>query len=114
MQIGSPTFADDVVAQAHVLLKAGASGIFNCVGSGNAASRLDYVKSVLDAGCSSTRVVPVTFTRRAPVSPNESALNARLHHLGLDSMPSWRASLAKFVTSLMSADTPVIQDPKGS
>ena len=106
LQFGCPTFTDDIVSQAHVLLNSGALGIFNCVGNGTVASRLDYVKEILTASGSRTCVVPVSFARRAPVSPNESALNARLHCLGLDNMPPWRASLATFVASLVSGGFP--------
>jgi dTDP-4-dehydrorhamnose reductase len=99
-QIGCPTAADDVVTQALMLSRAGIGGVFNCVGGGPPASRLDYVAAILDAGGSATRAVPVVFPRRAPVSPNEAAVNTRLGELGLDQMTPWRVSLTTYVRSL--------------
>jgi dTDP-4-dehydrorhamnose reductase len=98
-QRGCPTSAADVVAQTLALLEAQAAGVFNCVGNGPAARRLDYVSAILAAADSDTRVVPVDFLRRARVSPNEMAVNARLRAMGLDHMPPWRQSLAGFVRS---------------
>jgi len=103
-QIGCPTCADDVVAQALALLSAQVAGVVNCVGGGAPASRMDYVAAILAAGGSDTQVSPAVFARRAPVSPNEAASNARLRRLDLDRMPPWRASLATYVGSLL-ADT---------
>lgn len=103
VQIGCPTYADDVVRQALVLLHAQVAGIVNCVGGGAPASRLDYVAAILAAGGSDTQVSPAVFARRAPVSPNEAASNARLRCLDLDRMPPWPASLAAYVGSLMNA-----------
>lgn len=96
-QVGNPTAAADVAAQALALARDGVSGVVNCVGGGDPASRLQYVAAILQAGGSATRVVPVTFARRAPVSPNEAAVNARVQYLGYPAMPDWTASLAKFV-----------------
>ena len=96
-QRGSPTSAADVVAQTLALLETPMAGVFNCVGNGPPARRIDYVAAILDAAGSRTRVVPQTFARRAPVSANEAAVNARLQVMGLDRMPPWRDSLARFV-----------------
>lgn len=97
-QLGSPTSAADVVTQAvHLLSRDGCQGVFNCVGNGPAGSRLDYVAAILSAAGSAARVEPATFPRRAPVSPNEAAINARLQQRGLDIMRPWRFSLKEFV-----------------
>jgi dTDP-4-dehydrorhamnose reductase len=104
VQRGCPTAAAEVVAQTLALLEAGASGVFNCVGSGTPARRIDYVAAILAAACSPTRVVPMEFVRRAPVSPNEAAVNARLQAIGLDRMPPWRDSLAAFVHAQQNAE----------
>jgi dTDP-4-dehydrorhamnose reductase len=97
VQRGCPTAAVDVVTQTLALLEARAGGVFNCVGGGTPARRIDYVAAILDAAGSEARVIPMQFRRRAPVSVNEAAANARLHAGGLDRMPEWRASLAAFV-----------------
>lgn len=100
-QIGSPTSARDVVAQvAHLLSRHEVQGVFNCVGGGLPASRLDYVAAILAAAGSGTRVEPAIFQRRATVSANEAAVNARLQVLEVERMPPWRLSLATFVTCL--------------
>jgi dTDP-4-dehydrorhamnose reductase len=99
-QTGCPTFAEDVVHQALAIVSGGNGGTVNCVGKGEPASRLQYVSAILEASGSDTRVVPVTFARLAPVSPNETATNMRLRKLNLDIMPPWRDSLASFVRSM--------------
>lgn len=100
-QRGNPTSAEDVAAQTLRLVQAGVSGVANCVGGGGAPSRLQYVAAILSAAGSPARVVPAVFARRAPVSANETALNARLAALGLDGMPPWRQSLVSFVRRLL-------------
>ena len=99
-QTGNPTAAAAVAAQAMTLVEAGASGVVNCVGGGAAASRLDYVAAILHAAGSPARAIPVEFARRAPVSPNEAAVNRRLATLGLDRMADWRTTLAAFVHTM--------------
>jgi dTDP-4-dehydrorhamnose reductase len=96
-QRGCPTSAADVVAQTLALLAADAGRVFNCVGGGQPARRIDYVAAILEAARSRTRVVPREFARRAPVSANEAAANTRLRAEGLDRMPDWRQSLSGFV-----------------
>jgi dTDP-4-dehydrorhamnose reductase len=97
VQRGCPTAAVDVVEQTLALLEEDESGVFNCVGGGTPALRIDYVAAILEAAASQTRVVPMEFARLAPVSVNEAAVNARLRTEGLDRMPAWRDSLAAFV-----------------
>ena len=72
-QTGTPTHVDDVVRQSIVLLEL--------------------------AGLP-TKLRPRAFRRRAPVSPNEAAVNSKLAMLGLDAMPAWDAALARYVTAL--------------
>lgn len=103
-QVGSPTSAADVVGQvAHLLSRRDLRGIFNCVSGGPPASRLDYIAAILAFAGLQTRVEPAVFQRRAAVSPNEAAINARLQVLGLDRMRPWRASLEEFVVSIIQA-----------
>jgi dTDP-4-dehydrorhamnose reductase len=101
-QWGNPTFAGDVVRQVQTLLAAGERGIFNCVAQG-AATRLDYVRAIVAAAglpCEVRAAPPGHFKRRAPVSPNETARNARLQMRGLDTMPDWRLALQDYVRGL--------------
>lgn len=107
-QIGSPTSAAGVVTQVmHLLQRGHCAGIFNCVGEGAPGSRLDYVAAILAAAGSGTRVEPATFQRRAAVSPNEAAVNARLQAAGLDVMRPWREALEGFVRDMAGSLPPV-------
>jgi dTDP-4-dehydrorhamnose reductase len=99
-QIGSPTSATDVVDQLfHLLSLTGERGIFNCVGGGPPASRLNYVAAILACAGLRTQVEPAIFQRRAAVSANEAAVNQRLQALGAERMRPWRVSLEDFVRS---------------
>ncbi len=101
-QTGTPTHVDDVVRQSLVLLERDAGGTMNCVAQG-AASRLEYVMRIVELAGLPTKLRPRAFRRRAPVSPNEAAVNAKLGMLGLDVMPAWDEALARYVASLMEA-----------
>ena len=107
-QYGNPTDADGVARLTLELVAAEIHGILNCVGEGGPASRLDYVAAILAAAGSATRVVPVRFARRAPVSPNESAVNARLTTLGLNTLPPWRDALATYVHALVAQQQQIV------
>jgi len=103
-QRGNPTFVGDVAKQAYHLLKLGQIGTFNCVAHGQ-ATRRDYVEAIVRGAGFSTCVDAAPenyFSRRAAVSPNEAAENARLMGAGIDVMPEWRDALAAFVENLPS------------
>lgn len=100
-QRGNPTFAGDVARQVLVMVDAGLRGTFNVVGGG-AASRYEYVAAIIAAARLPCEVhAGPAYKRRAPVSPNETALNYRLGLLGLDVMPAWTESLAPYVARLL-------------
>lgn len=100
VQRGCPTHVDDVVRQVLVALDHGMTGMCNVVAQG-AASRYDYVAAIIAAAGLPCKVSPGPgFARKAPVSPNETARNARLQAAGLDTMPDWRDSLATYVNAL--------------
>lgn len=99
-QYGSPTNVDDVVKQTMALIEARITGTFNCVASG-AVSRFDYVHHILKSAQLSPRLLPQRFQRKAPVSPNEAAINEKLDLLGLNRMPSWNVALSAYVASLL-------------
>ncbi len=99
VQCGCPTAAADVVAQTLALLEANATGVFNCVGGGPPARRIDYVAAILAAAGSPALVVPMEFAHHARLSVNEAAVNLRLRAKGFDPMPDWRESLAAFVSA---------------
>ena len=101
-QVGNPTYAGNVAAQAKTLVEGEYGGTFNCVDY-PAATRLDYVREILKSYGSAGRVEaaqPGTFQRVAPVSPNESAVNYKLQLLGIDRMEPWHQSLARYVGTL--------------
>jgi dTDP-4-dehydrorhamnose reductase len=102
-QIGSPTYVIDFVKQIKLLIEHDQYGIFNCVNSANNISRFDYVKKIVDLfdiKCD-VKVAPDTmYTRVAPVSKNESAINYKLDLLGLNIMANWEESLSKYIMQL--------------
>ena len=100
-QRGNPTWVDDVVRQALLLLDEGMLGTFNCVGRG-VASRFDYVSHIVSLSGLPCEVRPSAepFRRAAAVSPNEGADNFRLRLLGLDRMPDWRQGVDDYLASV--------------
>lgn len=101
-QVGNPTFVGDVVTQARGLVEAGVTGVFNCVARGK-ATRCEYVRAIVEVAglpCDVREAPDGHFRRRAPVSPNEAAINRNAGLLGLDIMPDWRTSLEKYVAAL--------------
>jgi dTDP-4-dehydrorhamnose reductase len=100
-QRGCPTFVDDLADQALRLLNAGICGLYNVVNHGS-ASRFEYVSKIVELANLPCKVVGtgVPFTRPAPVSPNEMAVNRRLRLLGLDRMTHWHDALARYMASM--------------
>ena len=106
-QIGNPTFTGDLVQQVLLLLDRGKTGIFNCVNGGVDISRFDYTSKIIQYSQLNIQVIPVNesyFKRRAAVSPNESAINARLIVEHINIMPSWDISLKRYIDLLKSSD----------
>jgi len=102
-QIGNPTFVRDFVKQIEVLIEARVYGIFNCVNSAVNISRFDYVKKIIelfDVNCSVEVAPKGMFSRVAPVSSNESAINYKLNLLGLNVMKDWDESLSIYIQEL--------------
>ena len=102
-QSGSPTDVEDVVRQVLLLLDAHITGTFNCVATG-AVSRFDYVRHILTSAGLSPALIPKRFSRRAPVSPNEAAVNDKLTLLGLNRMPAWDAAVTAYVEALLAEE----------
>jgi dTDP-4-dehydrorhamnose reductase len=102
-QIGNPTFTDDVVEQAILLLHNDIIGTFNCVNNGERATRKQYVEAIFQSAGFDILVHGVPgafFKRKVVVSNNESAINFKLSLLGLDAMPHWKDSLKLYTHSL--------------
>lgn len=100
-QRGCPTYIGDVADRLLLLMDKGYHGVFNVVNEGN-ASRLDYVRAILDSAGKSVIIEPTSsaaFNRLAKVSKNEMALNWRANELGLPAMPDWRTSLNEYIRS---------------
>lgn len=98
-QRGCPSYTDDVAVRLLMLLRDGYRGVFNVVNEGN-ASRLEYVRAILQSSGSNVNVEPAKaadFHRRAKVSANEMAINWRANELGLPAMPDWRVSLDLYI-----------------
>jgi dTDP-4-dehydrorhamnose reductase len=104
-QTGNPTNCNDVVKQAYLLINNNQTGIFNCVNRAVGVTRYDYVKEIIDQFGLDCRVELASsdmFKRLAPVSSNESAMNKKLGFIGLDIMPFWKVSLARYINELKS------------
>lgn len=102
-QRGCPTHVDDVVRQVLRVLDAGHAGTFNLTAHG-VASRFEYVSEIVKASGLPCEVIPgPAFSRLAPVSENESAINQRLQQEGLDNMTGWRESLHDYVHKMLAS-----------
>jgi len=102
-QKGNPTNCHDVVNQVTLLLKNSYYGTFNCVNDAVNVSRYDYVKEIIrlfELNCSVEVADHNMFNRAASVSINESATNKKLTMLGLNIMPCWQDSLARYIDEL--------------
>lgn len=102
-QIGNPTNVIDFVKQLSVLIEYQQYGIFNCVNNANNISRFDYVKKIVelfDVKCDVKVAPSEMYTRVAPVSNNESAINYKLDLLSLNIMGEWEESLRAYIHEL--------------
>lgn len=102
-QMGCPTYVKDVVQQSMRVVDADHTGVFNLTAHGY-ASRFEYVSEIIKASKLLCSVTPrQAFSRLAPVSGNEMALNQRLQQIGLDTMPDWRTPLNAYVQELITS-----------
>lgn len=102
-QKGVPTFIGDVAEQIMALIESGLTGTYNCVAHGS-ASRFEYVSRILQtagAKCAVEAGSKDMFKRKAPVSPNETAVNLRLSLLGADRMRDWKTALDAYVGEIL-------------
>ena len=101
-QNGSPTFVDDLVRQISVLVDNRYQGVFNCVNEGF-CSRYEYIKEIIKLLNIKCKVQPVDhsyFNRKANVSLNETAKNAKLDLYNLNVMGPWRDALKCYISSI--------------
>lgn len=99
-QRGCPTDVADVSRQVLEAVKAGVRGTINVVAGGH-VTRFGYVSRIVAASGLACEIVPApAFERLAPVTPNETAVNARLLALGLDTMPTWEKAVEDYVAAL--------------
>lgn len=101
-QSGCPTYVNDLVAQVRSMMGLELCGTFNVVSQG-AASRLDYVKKIVEsAGLACiVEASDAPFPRRAAVSNNETAVNQALGMLGMDQMPGWEDAVGRYAKELL-------------
>jgi len=98
-QLGCPTNSNELATKCIELINKGGFGIFNIVNMG-AASRYDYVKTIINELNYEIEVLPVNssfFKRLAHVSDNEMAISIRLNEFGIEQLPEWQKSLSKFI-----------------
>ena len=102
-QIGNPTYVKEFVKQIEVLINAQTYGIFNTINSAVDVSRFDYVSKIIelfDVDCRVEVAPKGMFSRVAPVSHNESAINYKLELLGLNIMQDWQDALSEYIGEL--------------
>jgi len=102
-QIGNPTYIQDLIKQIEILLKTEQYGIFNVVNSAIKVSRFDYVSKIIelfDIDCRVEVAPKGMFSRVAPVSFNESAINYKLELLELNYMRDWEEALNSYIEVL--------------
>ena len=102
-QTGNPTYINDLVKQIEILIQNNQYGVFNCVNEAINVSRYDYVKKIVqlfDIQCKVEVASKDMFTRVAPVSHNESAVNYKLDLLNLNIMGDWELSLSMYINKL--------------
>lgn len=102
-QIGNPTYVKNLVKQIEVLISSKIYGFYNCVDHAKNISRYHYVKKIgelFELRCEVKKAPEGMYTRVAPVSHNESAINYKLSLLGLDVMQEWEVALAEYVEYL--------------
>ena len=105
-QVGNPTYVMDVVRQIEVLVKRECSGVYNCVNAAKNVSRFEYVSKIiklLGLDCSVLKAPEGMFKRIAPVSHNESAVNARLENEGINIMRKWDQALSDYIQLMKSS-----------
>lgn len=102
VQTGNPTWLPDMIDRLLELARRDLTGTYNIV-SAAPATRFDFVQAIIAASGLPCQLEPAQqFSRRAPVSDNEAAIDLKLQLLGL-SMPDWRTPLPAYVGSLMNA-----------
>lgn len=102
-QKGNPTNCYDVASQILLLLERNILGVFNCVNAATDITRYDYVTEIVklfELECKVQIAKPGMFSRVAPVSSNESAINQDLNSIGLNIMGPWNESLATYIKDL--------------
>lgn len=102
-QIGNPTYVKNLVKQIEVLISSKIYGLYNCVDRAENISRYHYVKKIgelFELKCEVKKAPEGMYTRVAPVSHNESAINYKLDLLGLDVMQEWEVALSEYIEYL--------------
>lgn len=102
-QIGNPTYVKNLVKQIEVLILSNIYGLYNCVDHAENISRYHYVKKIgelFELKCEVKKAPEGMYTRVAPVSHNESAINYKLGMLGLDVMQQWEVALSEYIEYL--------------
>jgi dTDP-4-dehydrorhamnose reductase len=98
-QHGTPTCTVDVARQVQRLLQSEAYGIYHATSQGS-CSWFELAVAVLEKAGINVPVVPVTsaeYPRPAPRPRNSVLDNHLLRIQGMDIMPTWQESLARFM-----------------
>jgi dTDP-4-dehydrorhamnose reductase len=101
-EIVTPTYTEDLARQIVRLSESPNYGLYHATSQGE-TSWFDYASAIFDLGGMQVHMTPAAsrdFPQKAP-RPKYSVLeNEALRRAGLDIMPHWRESLARYLVSL--------------
>jgi dTDP-4-dehydrorhamnose reductase len=101
-KFGSPTFTEDISRRILDLIRSEEYGVYHITNQGG-SSRYDYVKRILEAFGSPSKVEMVdssAFARLAPVPDCEMLDNLNARFLGLPPLPPWEEAVDRYVRKL--------------
>jgi dTDP-4-dehydrorhamnose reductase len=101
-QRGTPTFAGDVADQIKRLVRTDRYGLYHCTSQGS-CTWYEFAQEIFRLASVPVCLVPVTTAElpRPARRPANSVLdNFMLRVEGLDLMPEWRESLARFISGI--------------
>lgn len=104
-KFGSPTYTVDLAQSISTIIETELFGVYHIVNTGDAASRFDVARHILNSAGITCNLVPVSsaeFPLSAPRPRMEAAHNLHLTLQRLNGMRPWKDALHEYVTQLSS------------
>jgi len=98
-KFGTPTYTGDLARGISSLLETGEYGVYH-VANGGAASRVEYVRHIIECFGLKTNVSEVEsshFPRKANVPDCEVLDCLNMRYVGLPGLPDWREAIAAYI-----------------